>query len=179
MAADPSVRPRRRLRDRFGTIRFRTTGVAVTAVAAALLAGGAVLVLVMRSTLTDQVRAMARSHVATIVSALEAGAPPTLTAEEEEIVQVLDDRNQLIAASPAIAGEPAVALLSPGQSKVLRPPDSDEDFVAVAAGTRTSAGPVTVIVARSIGDVVDATSAVTRLLLIGIPVLLAIVGLTV
>jgi hypothetical protein len=36
-----------------------------------------------------------------------------------------------------------------------------------------------VIVARSIGDVVDATSAVTRLLLIGIPVLLAIVGLTV
>jgi signal transduction histidine kinase len=177
---DGSAHQRRRVRDRFATIRVRITAVAVLAVAAALLIGGVALVAVMRSTLIDQVAAVTRSRAESVATALRTRTEPALTTiDDEQFVQVVDDDNRVVSASPEVAGQPPVVAIRPGQSKVVRPAFADDDFIAVAVDVNTTSGHLTVIVARSVGDVVDATDLVARLLAIGLPLLLLVVGFTV
>jgi signal transduction histidine kinase len=100
--------------------------------------------------------------------------------EDEEFVQVLDAQGRVVQASPRLAGKPAVVVLAPGQVRRLKTlPQlfNDDPFLLVARAADTPTGTFTVIVGRSLQSVADARQAVTRLLAVGVPLVVLIVGL--
>jgi signal transduction histidine kinase len=169
-----------RLRASAGTVRVRTTIAATVLVGLALLAGGFALVLAMRDALTDEVRNVARVRAADTAAALDADTDPSFVTagldddDDDAFIQILDGDGNVVAASPLVAGDAAVADLQPGESAEVTVPDEDDEFVAVAA----DAGRYTVIAGRTLDTVSESTSVVTDLLVIGLPILLVVAGLT-
>lgn len=165
---------------RLATIRATTTAVATIVVAIALLLGAAGLIAALRRTMVDEVAEAARAQASDVVRQLEAGRPPILevAGADEQLIQVITPAGAVVSASPNVAGMPAVARLAPGQSVQVVTPLDDDEFVAVAEGAHTPDGQRIVLVARALVDVLDTTTVVTRLLIIGLPLLVAVVALT-
>ncbi len=166
---------------RLKTIRAGTTAAATIIVGVALVAGAAALIAALRHSLTDEVEEASRAQAIKIAGQLESGRLTVLDvsgSDDEQLVQVLAPDGSVVASSLNVTGKPAVAQLLPGQVRHVLTPLDDDEFVAVAEGARTPDGQRTVLVARALVDVFDATTAVTRLLMIGLPVLLVVVALT-
>jgi signal transduction histidine kinase len=174
-----------------GSVRLRTTVAAVAVVGVAMVVGAVVLVVVLRSTLTREVRAAARLRAEDVAAVLAAGAgsgaagPGTLAVDEadELLIQVLDGGGRVVAASPNTQSRPPVARLRPGSSAEVEVPaggpmDESGEFLAVATGADTPQGQRTVLVARSTEAVGEAVAAVSGLLAVGLPLLLAVVAVT-
>jgi signal transduction histidine kinase len=161
-------------------VRVRTTVAATALVGLALLGGGIALVWAMRDALTDEVRSAAQVRADDTAAALEAGTDPSFVAagldqdDDDAFIQILDRDRAVVAASPLVAGDPAVAGLDPGQSAEVTVPAEDDEFMAVAA----DAGTYTVIAGRTLDAVSESTEVVTELLSIGLPILLVLVALT-
>jgi signal transduction histidine kinase len=182
--ADPTRRSPRslmgRLRAKAGTVRVRTTVAATVLVGLALLAGAFALVAAMRNALTDEVRSAARVRADDTAAALEAGTDPSFVAaglsqdDDDAFIQILGGDGAVVAASPLVAGDPAVARLDPGASEEVPVTGEDDNFMAVAA----AADPYTVIAGRTLDTVSESTSVVTNLLVIGLPILLVVAALT-
>ncbi|MDT5266278.1 MAG: hypothetical protein QOI90_2904 [Mycobacterium sp.] len=170
----------RRIRARAGTVRAATTVVATIVVGVALVAGAAVLLIVLRNTLVDEVKDPARAQALEVAGQLESGQPPVLevAGSDEQLIQVLGPDGAVLASSRNVAGQPAVARLRPGESAQIPTPLDNDDFLAVAEGTQTPEGPRTVLVARALVGVFETTTLVTGLLLIGLPILLVVVAVT-
>ena len=166
--------------ERLATIRAITTIVATIVVAIALVVGAAGLIAALRRTMVDELAEAARAQAADVVGQLEAGRPPVLevAGADEQLIQVMTPAGAVVAASPNMAGRPAVVRLAPGQSARVVTPLDDDEFVAVAEGAQTSDGPRIVLVARALVDVLDTTTVITRLLVIGLPLMVAVVALT-
>jgi signal transduction histidine kinase len=154
--------------------------VATIIVALALTVGAIGLIAAARSTMVNEVTESAQKQAAEIVGQLESRRPPILevAGSDEQLVQVLTPSGAVVASSPNIAGEPAVARLAPGQSVRVITPLDNEPFVAVSESAQTPHGQRIVVVARALVDVLDTTTVLTRLLIIGVPVMVAVVGLT-
>jgi signal transduction histidine kinase len=169
-----------RLRATAGTVRVRTTVAATVLVGLALLAGGFALVAAMRNTLTDEVRSAARVRADDTAAALDAGTDPSFVAaglsqdDDDAFIQILDADGAVVAASPLVAGDPAVAHLDPGESEEVPVTGEDDNFMAVAA----DADPYTVVTGRTLDTVSESTSVVTDLLAMGLPILLVVAALT-
>jgi len=178
MAAEP--RPRRRLRAVGGSIRWRVTLAAVVVVGLALLGGAAGMIALLHRAHEDNVRTAARLRAKEIAAVLVAGqAPGTLAVDDDEevLIQVVDPSGAVVASSPNMAGRPAVADVRPGSARRIdETPIEDETSVVVAEAARGPAGTFTVLVARTLGD--GSTEEVAELLRIGLPLLLALVGVT-
>ena len=162
-------------------MRFRTTALATAVLGIALVLGAFALVVTLRETLTDEVRAAARVRADEVVAALENDddeAALRVIDEEEHLVQVLDARGSVVAASANLEGAEPVDPPAPGASVRIRVPIDDDEFLAVSEHAETSDGSRTVVVARSIESVDESTDSVVRLLALGLPALLAIVALT-
>jgi signal transduction histidine kinase len=170
----------RRIRARVGTVRAATTVVATIVVGVALVAAAAVLLIVLRSTLIDEVKDPARAQALEVAGQLESGQPPVLevAGSDEQLIQVLGPDAAVLASSRNVAGQPAVARLRPGESAQIPTPLDNDDFLAVAEGTQTPEGPRTVLVARALVGVFETTTLVTGLLLVGLPLLLVVVAAT-
>jgi signal transduction histidine kinase len=162
------------------SVRIRTTAGAVVVVGVALVLGAVTLVLVVRSTLTGNVRAAASLRADDIVAELSAGGRPSLTvsAGDEQLIQILDPDGHVVAASDNIAGRRAVARLAPGQSAKVDTPVDEDEFLVVAVGADTPSGLRTVLVGRALADALDSVQVLTQLLAGGIPLLLLVVGVT-
>ncbi|MFF2113561.1 sensor histidine kinase [Rhodococcus koreensis] len=178
MAVDRVVARIRRVRARVGTVRAGTTAVATVIVAVALVVGAAALIAALRGTLIDEVEESAWAQAHEVARQLESGRPPTLevAGSDEQLIQVLDPDGEVLAASRNVTGEAAVARLEPGESARVVTPLDDDPFVAVAAGAQTPAGPRTVVVARALIGVFETTSLITRLLIVGLPIVLFVVA---
>ena len=165
---------------RLATIRAITTAVATIVVAIALVVGAAGLIAALRRTMVDEVAEAARAQASDVVRQLEAGRPPVLevAGADEQLIQVMTPAGAVVASSLNVEGRPAVVRLAPGQSANVVTPLDDDEFVAVAEGAQTSDGPRIVLVARALVDVLDTTTVITRLLIIGLPLLVAVVALT-
>jgi signal transduction histidine kinase len=165
---------------RLATIRAVTTAVATVVVAIALAVGATALITALRQTLIDEVAEAGRAQADDVVRQLEEGSAPVLevAGSDEQLIQVITPAGAVVASSPNVAGAPAVAPLAPGQSAQVVTPLDDDEFVAVADGAQTREGLRIVVVARALVEVLDATTVVTRLLIIGLPVLLAVVAIT-
>jgi signal transduction histidine kinase len=166
--------------ERLATIRAVTTAVATIVVAVALVVGAAGLIAALRRTMVDEVAEAARAQAGDVVRELEAGRPPILevAGADEQLIQVMTPAGAVVASSPNMAVRPAVVRLAPGQSAEIVTPLDDDEFVAVAEGAQTADGLRIVLVARALVDVLDTTTVITRLLIIGLPVLVVVVALT-
>ncbi|MGI5454559.1 sensor histidine kinase [Streptomyces sp. CA-249302] len=165
------VRHRRRLR----AVRVRATVIAVLAVAVALVVGGTALVQGLRAELSGDVRDAARARATGVARVIGAGRgvpAPTVADSGEEFLQVVDAAGKVVAASANVEGRPALARLEPGDSASVRTPLDEDRFLVVAVGARDGDRELTVLDGRTPSGVAEATGTVTRLLLIGSPVLL-------
>ena len=127
---------------RLATIRAITTAVATIVVAIALTVGAIGLIAAARSTMVKEETESAQKQAAEVVGQLESGRPPVLevAGSDEQLVQVMTPAGAVVASSPSVAGEPAVARLAPGQSaQVITPLDNDA-FIAVAESAQTANG---------------------------------------
>jgi signal transduction histidine kinase len=173
---------------RFSTIRARTTVAATVVVAAALVLGGVLTLLVLRRELVESVDEAATRRaqdVAELVS--QNSLPRSLSAagEEAAIVQVVDDRGDVLAATNNLAGRGPVLRRRPVHDVEVHtvtglpvPDERDDHFRVVTLVVNAQSGPVTVSAAESLEGVNNAVDAVSRALLIGFPFMLLVVALT-
>jgi signal transduction histidine kinase len=158
----------------------RLTAAAAVGMAAALALAGAVLVLVLRHNLLSSVDTSARqraSEVAGLVAARgRADLPP---ATDETIVQVQGNDGRVLAAAPGAAHLPVPSAVE-GRVRSVRgavvggESDSYRVFTATVPGGRAR-----VAAAASSDDVADSIRQLIALLLVGLPVVLAVlVGTT-
>ncbi len=180
-----------RWRDLAAGLRARTTLAAVLVVGVVLTLGGIGLLWATADALTDAVRTTAETRARDIGVLAESGALPAVLPSRGEalIVQVIGPDEQVLAASPDLAGAPPLAgpRLVPGASVSRRiewPEIEDEDRDDAGAdadlepawmaayGVETSAGPATVIVVAGLGPVERATEVLAPLLALALPVIL-------
>ena len=173
---------RRRSLPRLGTVRVRTTVAAVLVVGLAMAVGAVALVAVLRASLTRELRATTELRATELAADLQSGARPAELAvggdAEDLLIQVLGDRGEVVASSSNVRGLPPVARLHPGASAIVDVPIDNDDFVAVAVDASTPQGRRTVVVARALDVIGDATRVVTGLLAVGLPALLVVVAVS-
>jgi signal transduction histidine kinase len=171
---------------RLATVRVRVTLAAVLVVGVGLAIGGALLVNAQRDSLTENVETAARLRSRDIAATITDGAFPSILAVprgDENLVQVVDESGRVVAASANINGESRISTLEPGgDGYAVRSIDhlaeGEGPFRVVARRVTTKAGVFTVYVAGSLEPVADSTESLIRLLLIGLPILLLLVGAT-
>jgi signal transduction histidine kinase len=180
MVIDRVLAAARLTRARICTVRAGTTAVAIVIVAIALVAGAMALLTVLRGTLIDEVKDAAGAQALQVARQLDSGQPPILEVapSDEQLSQVIGPDGSVLASSRNVTGEAAVARLRPGESEQVLTPLDNEEFMAVAEGAQTSDGPRTVLVARALIGVFETTAVVTKVLLIGLPLLLFVVAVT-
>jgi signal transduction histidine kinase len=173
-------------------IRMRTTAVAIVALALAMAAAGVVVVVLLEDSLDRSVTESARSAGRQVAIQLAREGARDLSASEvastgdtEAVTQVLDLGGRAIASDPAIVGRPALtgARPTPGHEVVETLPlglnGDGADYRVVTQHVNGPDGPYTVVSARSLEPVTEASTRLTLLLsLIALP-LLAISGLAV
>jgi signal transduction histidine kinase len=158
-------------------VRVRTTAAAVLVVGLTLVVAGFALVALLGRSLTSGVRATAESRADEVAADLGGGATTILGGEsDEEFVQVVDPAGKVVASSSNVEGEAVLANPSPGSWQRIAVPFDEGPFLAVTIDASSPDGPRTIVVGRSIDDVDEATAATARLLAVGIPVLVLVVG---
>ncbi|MGP3979989.1 ATP-binding protein [Streptomyces sp. KR80] len=165
----------RTVRNRIGTVQVRSTLIAVLVVAVALVGGAFGLVAALRAELTGDVESAARARAEQVAAVVEAGrGVPSLTVAdpEEQYIQVLNARGEVMAASPNAEELPVLARPHGNDAEQVTTPLDEDPFVAVAEQAEGPEGTVTVVVGRALIGVSDSTAIVTRLLLIGLPLVL-------
>ncbi len=153
----------------------------VSIVGAALVIGGVVLVVLLRDSLTDQVRTTAELRAIDVAGVLESGTPPDALAvndDDELLIQVVDGSGSVVASSENVEGEPPVVDVLPGSSQVLAdtPVDDGHSFLVVAVEADAPDGRFVVLVGRSTELVSESTGLVVTALVAGLPLLLLLVG---
>lgn len=167
------------LRAQAGSIRGRTTALAVALVGVALLVGAVVLVTVMRGALTQSVTADTELRAAQVVAELRAGTAPSdllLPTSDDLLIQILDADRRVLAAGTEAPDTALAVDLAPGTSATVRLPVDDDPFLVVAAAVSGPDGARTVLVARALDLVQESTEVVTILLALGLPIVLVGVG---
>lgn len=151
-------------------------------VGVALLGASIALVAIMGDLLIQSAEEHARSRAAEVGEGVAgfAGAPGLVaTREDDEVVQVIDSGGAVVGWSENVAGLPPLANLRLNTSTRLRLPwDPGVDYLLVATAASLRSGPGTVMVARALDDVADATRIVSNLLAVGAPLLLLVVAIT-
>lgn len=168
-------------RPRLGSVRVRTTLGATVVVGLALGIAGLVLVATLRVAMTDSVQNEAELRAEDLVTLLNAGLIPgglALDDQDGSLIQVLDTSGTIVAASSNFSGRPRLAALRPDESRTLEhvPFGAPDPYLVVARGTADRQ--FVVLVARSLESVREGTSALSGLLLAGIPILLVLVAVT-
>jgi signal transduction histidine kinase len=164
------------LRSRRASVRARITAASVAVLAGALLIGAVALVVSLNAALAREARASATLRATDVARVMAAGGDPVaaVAGDDDVAMQVLDADGRVVAASPNLAGRPPLVDLAPGQSRVTDVPFDDDPFVAVAA----PAGDRTVLLGQSLDAVRTSTRTLTTLLVIGLPLMVALVGVT-
>jgi signal transduction histidine kinase len=138
------------------------------------------MVVSLRRSLTDDVRTSALLRADVVEEELQGDVSNGAIAGgdvEEEFVQVVDSSGRVVASSQNVAGRPPFVDLRPGQSRQIDGlPFESGPFLTAASGADSPQGRVTIVVGKSLEDVMDSSRAVIRLLGFGVPLLILIVG---
>lgn len=160
-----------------GSVRARVTILGVVVVAVSLTVGGLLLRVSMQRQLTsngDELSIARAQELAQQVGSL----PQVVAAGEEGVAQVVADDGTVLAASGNIAGRPAIAGFRPegGQPAVRTldaPDDTETETYRLWA---VDADGATVYVGRSLESVEEALAALRTALLVGLPLLGALLA---
>jgi signal transduction histidine kinase len=175
MAADGRVRRR-------ATVRTRTTVRATLVFGLALLAGGIAMLTLLRASLVRNLDDVADIRSDDIAALARHGTlPRTLALEDDAVGQVVDDQGQVRAASPNVSGLGPIATIRPrGTEPVTRTVDDipgvSGEYRLLAVRATTPGHPVTIYVGTNIEPARDTLSLVRTSLLVGAPLLLALVA---
>lgn len=167
-----------------GSVRVRTTLLAVAVVGLALVVAAVTLVLLVRRSTLSEIEIAAELRAGDIAAIIEAGAQPDeltlgVADDEDAVVQVVDARGVVVAASPNVSGHPPLADLEDGESTRLdETPVEDDPFLVVGQRAGGTGGPLMVLVGRTVEDVDEITLTITRLAAAGVPLVLLVVGFT-
>jgi signal transduction histidine kinase len=162
-------------------IRVRTTVAAMLVVGVALVVAAVAMVGFLERSLREDVRTTALNRAESIAADLAgSGVPDVIDVgdEEEEFAQVFDADGSVVASSANLAGAGVLAVVGPGEEEIVEGvPFETGPFLVVGFAAQTAAGPMTVMVGRTLEDVGDATRTVTDSVAVGIPILVLLVGL--
>ncbi len=165
-----------------GSVRVRTTLVAMLVVAVALLIGAVAFVGIVERSLTAEVQASVGTRAADLATLVESGTPTDRLVEEhvadDEFIQVVTDDGDVVAASAGLGGEPPVIGLDAGEWTTTDVPFDDERFLAYTVAAQSGDDAYRIIVGRTLEPVAEATRLVAGLLTVGLPLVLAFVALT-
>jgi signal transduction histidine kinase len=168
------------------SVRARTTAAATLVVAIALTIGAVLLLQTLESGLSRNQDDTARSRVRDLATLAAEGSLPRLLAPagDDGFIQVVDGSGSVRASTPNVANRPpaftfAARTDAPVGRTVrgIRDDQDLEDYRVLAMRAESPSGPVTVYVANSLELVSDAVAALTGILLVGIPVLVALLGI--
>lgn len=165
-----------------GSVRVRTTLAAVVVVAVAVGAGAVLLVGALRSALIEDLEASAERRAAEVAAGLPDGDGSVLAVSDadEEMVQVVAEGGEVVAASDNIAGRDPVVPVSMDDSATAEVvlDDEPEDVLVVAEDVEVGGRRLVVLVGRAVDDVAESTATVRSLLWVGGPLLVAVVAVT-
>lgn len=166
------------------TVRARITALALVVSSLVLVLAGATLLHVLASELTSQGDSAARARAAELVEAAEDGSlerqvPPVT---DDGFVQVLNGDGTVLASSPNLPDEPVDAPATAAEDvhalDLTAPDDAEtERYRTWRTAVETDVGTVTVLVGTSLESADEATRSLRTALVIGIPVMLALLGL--
>jgi signal transduction histidine kinase len=169
----------------FATVRVRVTVAAVVVVGLSMVLGSTWLLRAHRTSLTQGIETNARLRSRDIASTVADGAfPRTLAVPrgDDNLVQVVDAAGDIVASSVNDKAERRISTLQPGgdgyAAESVGNLVGEGPFRVVARRVRTTAGPLTVYVAGSLGSVDESEDSLERLLLFGVPILVLLVGAT-
>jgi len=171
--------PSKRGRERLAaprSVRVRTTMGAVAVTGIALAIASIVMLSILDRSLTENVRLAALQRADLVADFISDGSfgDPTRGSSDDEFVQVLDGRGRVVFATANAEGRPLVDEISPGENREIGVPFEDDPFLAVATEDRQRIH--TIVVGRTLDEVVESTGVVRGLLLVGAPLLLLMVG---
>jgi signal transduction histidine kinase len=164
-----------------GSVRLRTTLVAMLVVAVALLVGAVAFIGIVERSLTAEVLTSVRTRAADLAALVESGTSLDRLVDEQaddEFIQVVDADGQVVAASAGLRAQPPLIRLESGDSAATDVPFDDERFLAYAVEVRSGNDVYQVILGRTLEPVAEATRLVTNLLAVGLPLVLGFVALT-
>lgn len=175
----------------FGTIRVRLTLLAVLVVGLGLVAGGAIVVTLVRNSLTTnaELEALqrARDTGASIV-ANGAAEVPIAAGRGRSVVQVVDQSGQVVAASPELRGRAPIMsewpthsvtekLAIPGLAAGFRPGlVEDTNYVVIGRSVTVDGQQLAVYAATSLESAAEGVEATVSALAIAIPLLLLVIA---
>ncbi len=155
------------------SVRVRTTVGAVVVVALALGAGAALLVVLLRQSLTDGLTTAAEDRAEELAQQIEtSGLPATIGGGDDDeapdiILQVTDASGEVVLTSLRLS-DPL-----PTSDGEMVSDDGDQPYVVE---TDEAGDDFLVSVAASLEDVDESTQAIVPLLLVGLPLVLLVVG---
>jgi signal transduction histidine kinase len=168
------------------SLRARATLFGTLVVAVLLTVGSVLLVSTLESRLTEASDHLSRSRVDDLLALAGSGdLPQTLrNVDDNGVAQVVAADRTVLAASPNLAGDPAIADLHPGHraaTSTFRAPDDSEieTYRFWYASGPSPRGTVTVYVGNSLEAVSEASLALRRALWLGVPVVLALLGVVI
>ncbi|UYM06658.1 sensor histidine kinase [Solicola gregarius] len=157
------------------SVRLRTTVVATLVVALAMGVGAIALVGLLRDSLRDSVEDAVDQRLETTVDALESGqAPASVVGDDDDrFVRVLGPDGRVVASS----GDDDAPRVGPDVDDSTTAESSEgERFLVSSDDASVDGQQLTVIVGESMEDVDESGSTATRLLVVGVPILVVLVG---
>ncbi|HDL41454.1 MAG TPA: HAMP domain-containing histidine kinase [Actinobacteria bacterium] len=171
---------------RFRSARARSTIAATVVVALALIVAGFTAMSLQRAAMVNAIDTALIGRAEDITALIIDGSIPTqLTApgDDDALVQIIDGDRTVIASSPNIAGESAISDVRPaaGTQVVTTQtlPVGEGEFRLVTKSEFAHDQTFTIYAAASLDPVREAVAALAAILIAGVPLLIAIVGVTV
>jgi signal transduction histidine kinase len=180
-------RERTPMRERMSSIRVRTTAAAVVVAGVSLALAAITMVTLLQRSLRDNVRSAALLRARTFADELASGVSADVVIvddpeADQELIQVLDAEGKVVLASSNLAGRGPIARLTAGETLIIAPrsPEDmepfDEPFLVAASSSVTSRGRLTVLVARSLEVVAEASAFLKAEVAVAMPLLLLVIG---
>jgi signal transduction histidine kinase len=170
---------------RLASVRVRITLAALVVFGAALIVGGLLLVRAQRASLTRNVESTVEVRARDITAGISRGDIPRLLAVprgEDNLVQVVDSRGQVVASSRNLAGDGRISNQAPdGLGHTVESLAIDEGNGPWRLEVRQVVNHghhYTVYVAGSLEGVDDSVESLERLLLLSFPALMVLLGVT-
>jgi signal transduction histidine kinase len=175
-------------RSRLSSVRARSAVAAASVVAAVVGVAGIGVLLGARAFLAANVESTTTQRAQQLAAVVSGGdlndlaGLPDAGPADQTVVQVLDPAGNVLAASPELAGRPAITALRPATGVVeqeqatLDPRDTDPTQV-VALGVDTPDGRRVVVVAQSLRPTHETLEFLTSSAIAGVPALAVAVGL--
>jgi signal transduction histidine kinase len=174
------------------SVRARSALASLVVVALALGVGGAILFYVLQRSLIGGLDDGAAVRAAVVAEQLRVGGVGGLDGrlksddQESQLVQVVNQRNQVVASSGSRHRQEPISGLRAAGGEVRREDagpfkiiSTERPFLVLARGVRSGDVDYTVLVASYLQGQRDSVETVLRLLAIGFPILLVLVGLAV